>query len=352
MSTHSHNHTDRGESETHVYTCEVCGDGFKAPADGRYHYCSEACKAKSRGEFVRANSPSDNDPSNTRNIRQAFLEAVRQAFNAFKTRIRQKVGYPNDALNLKEDAQSDFFIRQEFTNWMEKQIREDILKPINPGEVKQGKHWTAKYLRNSFITGFNTGVGRLFQQGVNADIPDTEALLSRPFTQRELESIYFRAYENLKDITRDTATQIRQEISNGYTKGWNPRKTATRMVDEIEDLQHTRAEVLARTATIDAAADGALASYENAGVETVGHSSWLAADDDRTCPYCNRLDGEVFTISEMRNTLVEFRGQTYRLKPAAHPRGRCSPAPAIGYSSDDLAPLEERLPAEATIIKS
>ena len=42
--------------------------------------------------------------------------------------------------------------------------------------------------------------------------------------------------------------------------------------------------------------DGTVGGYKEAGVEMV---RWVAVEDEKTCPECKKLDGQVFSISEI-----------------------------------------------------
>lgn len=307
-------------------------------------------------------------PSGTRSLQKRFVAEIERRFRTLRGLIRTTVGYENDALRLgpnKKDRSNPFENAEEkerfdfptragltraFMQWVKDAIKSEILEPVGLEEVKEGKHWTGVYIRAAYLKGVNVAIGRLLQQGVSVQNPENSEILQRPIHTKALKTLYTRAYSNLQDITDDTADQIRDELTTAYAKGWNPRKTADRMTDEIRDIQHTRAEVLARTETIHAATEANLNTYEQAGEGVVSHATWFSADDDRTCDYCRKLDGLDFTISEMRNTTVQFRGQIYRLSPPAHPRGRCSPAPSVGLSGRELEPLAERLPAEMVIL--
>jgi hypothetical protein len=100
-------------------------------------------------------------------------------------------------------------------------------------------------------------------------------------------------------------------------------------------MTETRARTLARTEISNSHATAALDRYEAAGVDTVSHGEWLATDDSRTCPICERLDGREFTIGRMRTGTFEFDATgredvpdslsgTYQLRPPAHPNCRCA----------------------------
>lgn len=76
------------------------------------------------------------------------------------------------------------------------------------------------------------------------------------------------------------------------------------------------------------------------------------------------MDGVRLETSEMRGTLVTVTaplsipasnpdadpvlGQTFRLKPPAHPNGRCNIGIRVGGEID--APLEERLPGGIEVV--
>jgi hypothetical protein len=74
----------------------------------------------------------------------------------------------------------------------------------------------------------------------------------------------------------------------------------------------------------------------------------MTAGDDRVCAFCQALNGASFTLSEMRNESFSAGGQTFRLKPPAHPQGRCRILPEIDVDPTELEPLDERLPTDIT----
>jgi len=64
----------------------------------------------------------------------------------------------------------------------------------------------------------------------------------------------------------------------------------------------------------------------------------MDSSDDRVCPVCEHLDGNEYTIEEMRSgtftfdapgDVPDYLAGEYRLKPPAHPNGRCSILPVI-----------------------
>jgi len=298
-------------------------------------------------------------PSNATPIETQFVREIQRRFRTLRGLVRRTVGYENDALGLGPNARDrttlgnaeprerfDFETRagitRAFIRWLQQAIQDEILEPVGIDEVKNGQHWTAAYIRSAVISGVNQSTGLLFQQGAGVEnIPNAE-ILQRPIFAKTLQDLHQRTYENLESITSDMVPTVRDTLTEGYAKGWHPRKMADELTDEIRDIQRTRAETLARSETIHAHSESSLRNYERADVNVVSHR-WSAADDTRTCAFCRRLDGAALTIDEIRSEIVEFRGQVYRLQPPSHPNGRCVLMPLVGADAPDET-LDERVP--------
>jgi len=123
---------------------------------------------------------------------------------------------------------------------------------------------------------------------------------------------------------------------------------ATELTSELRDLQKSRAETIARSETMNAHSSAAIRQYEEAGATVVSHSRWDAANDARTCPFCDRLDGVEITLDEAKSGVVNWAveeswtPQPWRLKPPAHPNCRCVLKPVIG-GDEPQTPLSERI---------
>lgn len=294
-----------------------------------------------------------NDPTKTLEIRQNFLRDIRGRFRRLSGVLRRALGPQNDVLRLSEnkidtpeafDFPTDKQKLQAFMDWLKQTIQEEVLEPANFSELRVGEHWTSEYVRNAYVIGRNVAVGRLLQEGLSVENPPNSELLQTRTSIKSLRDLYSRTYENLEGITDDMAGTIRRELTEGFAQGESPTKIARRITDEVKTIQRTRAETLARTEVINAATDATFDEYEKAGVDTVSHGEWQTAMDTDVCPFCRRLSGERFRISEFRGThTVEFRGQVYRLNFPAHANGRCVPTPVIGFDGE-LEPLAERVP--------
>lgn len=297
------------------------------------------------------------DPTKTLEQRQNFLEDIRGRFMRVSGVIRRTIGYENDAFDLSENDKLDATEAynyptdrgkiQAFIEDLKKWIEGEILEPANFTELREGDHWTSSYITNSYVIARNVAVGRLKQEGVSASAWTADELTQTRSSLKSLRDLYSRTYENLADINSEMAGVIREELTRGFAEGRNPKAMADSITKRLKSIQRQRAEVLARTETINAATQATLDEYERAGVEGAMHGRWLHSFDEDVCPFCRRLGGEAFTVSELRaNHAVEFRGQIYRLAPPSHPNGRCSLSPAVGLDTDSLEPLSERVPGE------
>ena len=91
--------------------------------------------------------------------------------------------------------------------------------------------------------------------------------------------------------------------------------------NQIDGINRRRATRLARTEIVHTYAEGSLDSYERLGVEEVGVlAEWSTAGDDRVCPQCSSLEGQILTIKEARGLIP------------LHPNCRCAWIPYL----DDL----------------
>lgn len=290
------------------------------------------------------------DPTQTLEIRRQFLREVRRRFRELRGLLRRVVGYDQDALGLATNASDEppyeppfeytttAQLTRKFQQWLRSQIRAGILEPAGAQSIYNGTHWTATFVRASYERGWEMSTGRLTAQGYQLPNGQADNPLQLPVAESSLRRLYTRTYSNLQGITEDMADSIREELTLALAEGVNPREAADRITNEVRDIQNTRAETLARTETINAHSSAALDRFDRANVDGVAHGEWLAADDDRTCPVCRHLDGEVFRISEMRSGTFEFEAPegvpdhysgTYRLKPPCHPNGRCSVQPVL-----------------------
>jgi len=289
------------------------------------------------------------DPTNTEGIRERFLRAVRQRFRSLRGAIREVVGYDEDRLHLKQDAElvdredierfpSRSGKARKFTEWLRERLQSGVLEAKTRTQIRNGEHWTATYVRASYRRGWENARARLRNAGVSTEA--VEQIFNLGVPERQLRRLYTRAYENLESVTTAAAPAVRDVLTEGLAEGINPREMAARLTSEVETIQKTRAEVLARTEVINSYAEATLDRYERAGVDGVTVSGeFSTADDSRVCPICEAIEGATHGIDAMRSETFTYEtdddepdslGGEYPVKPPVHPQCRCAILPVIG----------------------
>ena len=296
-------------------------------------------------------------PTNTFSVQQTFAERLRGALARINARIREAVE-EGDAFNLKTEALADDVPEEVFETdsrraavsgflaWLREQLDTEFLGIVGPDRNE--------FIRQAYATGLRNANTDLSELDVGFTTPEVSELLDAPIHRSALQTLYTRTYENLVSVRDDVAQAVRDTLIDGFVEGESPRTIARSLTDRVDSIGKHRATLIARSEIINAHSEAQLNRYQNASDETgvdvgVRHGEWQTAGDDRVCAFCQALNGSVFTISEMRNETFTLGSQTFRLRPPAHPMGRCRILPEIGIDFQDLAPLDDRLPSETEI---
>jgi SPP1 gp7 family putative phage head morphogenesis protein len=235
-----------------------------------------------------------------------------------------------------------------FMQWLREQLDSNFLGLVGPD--------ANQFIRSAYLTGIRNAQDQLSDLDIAFTREDAESIVSRPIHRASLQELYTRTYENLVSVRDDVAQAVRDELITGFTEGQGPRDIARSMTNRVDSIGKHRATMIARSEVMNAHSEGTLTTAEEINRDAdreiaTGHGEWDAAMDDRTCALCRALNGTQFRIEEMRNNTINvvgglpdsFVGNSFRLKPPAHPRGRCNIRIMVGGSID--TPLNERLPA-------
>lgn len=265
------------------------------------------------------------DPTQTTTLRNEHEAEYYNRLRALKGQLRTAIN-EKDVLHLgtqraqnAEPNPRDYqFLtnerkRERFEAWLKTQIENDILVVENVEAIRNGNHYSARYLRKAYSKGVRDTNANLRSKGFDVDEQTMSDVFNQPVHQESVEQLYVRAYENLENITADMSDEIGEELAEAFTQGWNPRKAASKINDRVDKIGITRARLLARTEIIHAHAEGSLARLESKGFEEVtADVEFQTAGDSRVCPICRSLDGNVYTIQEARGKIPR------------HPQCRCA----------------------------
>jgi SPP1 gp7 family putative phage head morphogenesis protein len=290
-------------------------------------------------------------------LRDKFEAEMARRFRKLKALIKESVE-TNDCFGLTERKPLQFATLQAlppgafafatdegkingFMSWLADETEKNILDPEKGMRVIRGpaqlagvgsSKWTDLYISS----GYKKGIGRAYTEMNKAGYPvpaaaPVSALFNAPIHANGVGAIYTRTYNELQGITDAMAQQMSRSLAESLAEGRNPRQIARILMNRIEkvgDLATVdslgrfipalrRARILARTEVIRAHHVATINSYESAGVEGVHvKAEWSTAGDDRVCEICEGLEGQIFTLKEIRPMIPR------------HPQCRCVALPA------------------------
>jgi len=275
------------------------------------------------------------DPSRTAMLRRGFLAEMNRRFVKLYREIKILI-VEEDAFGLKERtplvilaAPNRFAFATKpqklraFHTWLQDQINQVVF--VVSGRGVPGQPWTYQYIEPAFKKGVTRAYSDVSKESL-ASSPEwykgsqeqfLRTTFSQPVVMEKVELLSLRAFEQLKGVTALMSQQMSRILSTGLISGHNPLKIAREMQKSISGLSRVRARMIARTEIIHAHAEGQLASFRMLGVEELGiMAEWSTAGDDRVCPDCGALEGEVFTIDEAEGLIP------------LHPNCRCAWIPS------------------------
>lgn len=277
------------------------------------------------------------DPTRTQRIRRDFEQHLHDRFDDVIQHI--EIAFLEvDTLNVNiedrlrpEPGQFDFprdpQSIDEFENWLEAVLTVEVLT----------KYEGDGYIRQAAGRGISHADDELRRIGVEPGESDITTILRQPVHRDKLELMYTRSFGELDGITSATQQQLRRELTDGLAKGHDPETIARNMTDRVEGIKRNRASVLAQTEVIRSHSEFTLDRYEQiAGdIGVTVRAEFTTAGDDRVCAICEALEGETYSITEMRTSTFSPEGfedravNEFPVQPPVHPRCRCSVIPSI-----------------------
>lgn len=129
-------------------------------------------------------------------------------------------------------------------------------------------------------------------------------------------------------ITEGTREFLRADVSQAIAEGWSNDRLSTEIAESY-GFSKERATVIARTETIRASNEGALAGYKASGV--VSGKEWLTAEDDRVSEEC-QANGDAGVLA------LDADFPSGDSCPPVHPQCRCSLSPVVDWTLVDNIP--------------
>lgn len=260
------------------------------------------------------------DPSRTAGISRQYRADLGRRWKKISSLIWQTV-VVNDALRLKDDRSSvaaaqparPFQFRSDpeglvddFVAWLNQSLDDEVLEVVRGpgGRVTRNTRWQSTYVRASYSRGVEHADRSLRSIGVTLPRESLATIFSTPVASEALARLYARSFNELDGITRATSQRISRVLTTGLATGQGPRQMALEMRRAVSTIGVVRSNALARTEIINAHAEATLNRYQEAGVEGVRtKAEFLTAEDDRVCPDCSALSGNIYNLDEARGVI-------------------------------------------------
>jgi len=306
-------------------------------------------------------------PTPTTTAQDTFAKRLRGVLRRINAAIRRGI-IEDDIFNLKESSdtlevddpgpfETDSTARMQthFMMWLREQLNSEFLDVVGPDRNQ--------FIEKAYLAGVRRANGQLRGLDISFVPEGATSVVDRPIHQSALRELFTRTFGNLESVASDVAEAVRDELIEGFQQGFGPDKIARRLTDRVDSIGKHRATMIARSEVINAHSESSLTRVDEVqenvgGTLATTHGDWDAAEDNRVCKFCNAMDGVRLETEEMRGTVVTVTsplsipvsnpeaspvvGDTFRLKPPAHPNGRCNIGIRVGGEID--TPLEERLP--------
>ncbi|MDL0133512.1 minor capsid protein [Halobacterium salinarum] len=307
---------------------------------------------------------SNEDPTQTKTIRQTYARRLRGAFGRINAAIREAV-VKDDIFGLRSEDLSDDEVDElldtfadarhelhavdkppdlstlppaervaQFEAWLEDVQESEVLEVIDRGE----NIW----IRRAYERGIKHADTSLRQAGAAITQQEATDVLQMPIHERRLQVLFARNYSELTGITNAVSQQISRELSSGLAEGVSPSEIGRRISDRISKIGKTRATTLARTEVMYSHSEATLTRYEQQGVEKVGIEPEFrlqTAGDLSVCDQCEAAAGEGPW------SLEDLRGSGFQ--PPLHPNCRCTILPVVNEAAEEAI---ARHPAEFVAI--
>jgi SPP1 gp7 family putative phage head morphogenesis protein len=219
-----------------------------------------------------------------------------------------------------------------FMDWLDIQEQAGIL------EISKGPHftgprpWSDVYIQSAYKKGMSRSTTELQAAGI--EIPpglppdiEVDAAFNLPIHADRVGLAYTRTFTGLKGISEVMDVAISNELASGLASGMGAKKIASNINKHVRGIGKRRATVLARTEVIRAHHGAMMGSYRAAGLEKIKiQGEWRTAGDKRVCPKCEALDGKIFPLDQIENSIP------------LHPQCRCI---ALPWNEAIAGPLDK-----------
>ena len=203
---------------------------------------------------------------------------------------------PNERMNSDRLKQSIVYLMKE----NEKKINDLIEKEIGQNKIQEIKSVDelAKKIKEILtFSGLKLISDAVIKNEFMKGWEDSEKQINRNLivNREAMQFIQDYTFNNIKSMTDEIMTDLRQELERGIMAGEGITKLKDR-IGKVFDVGENRADMIARTESNRAENQGKFIAIKNSGEKY--KKKWLAAMDERTSEQCKHLNGQIVNLND------------------------------------------------------
>lgn len=206
-----------------------------------------------------------------------------------------RLAHPDDSVAQKHQA---------FIEWLDDALALALIGRTAEREIRSGRHWTARFVRDSYEKGLTYARARLRDAGIDVSELTLAAAERRPAHETQLETGYVRQHRFVDSIAEGISSESSRLLLDDLAAGAGAAALASKLTGAVRDITTKRADPLATHETARAFDAATAVRYDDASVDMVRVVTFPGA-----CSACELLAAaNPYTVREGRSLLPEHPG--------------------------------------------
>lgn len=270
------------------------------------------------------------DPTRTTMLRSAFKRDSNRRFTKLAKAVREAVQYKDVfGLTMQNNINtpnkrawghmSDTEKINAFLTWVNDIYVETILA-IPSVYSLFNTTWTDKYAKDAYKRGVQLAQSELKKLKMNIPTESLDVIIARKQHKQTLESLLAYTYSGYKTIAASMDSHFARIISQGFIEKITPKQMADRLIAIIigsvagsSDVVNiigkfvngkVRGQSHVETVVTKTHHLASIQEYENWDLTQVSvQAEFTSMKDGQVCSICATLDGQIYTISEIKTII-------------------------------------------------
>lgn len=258
------------------------------------------------------------DPTESQTKRAAWQQRFHSRWRTVRGDIRSLIEgdrHYRPRSDLDRDADSAQIA--DFREWLDSELDEEVVEPIAHRGVRNGRHYSAPFVRDLYTHGVTKADTELQRGGWAFDPPTPSDSIQRGPHREALRQQYVETYQDIEDAARATEREATRAYRDAVYTDESVTGAVNAVNDRVDKTGRYRTDLVAAALGVKTVNEAALTRYEQAGVEEVGavievdidieetdppeEYDWQTAGDLSVCSTCQTFAaGAPYKISDIR----------------------------------------------------